>query len=460
MNAIPIGAHRIAQAIGRGEMTAQAIVSETLHQLDVAQRSFNLATSIFHLQALADARAIDEKRARGETLGPLAGVPIGVKDLFDIKGVVTLAGSRCLRDNAPAALDATAVEKLRAADAVIVAALNMDEFAYGFVTENHHYGATKNPHDTARICGGSSGGSACAIAANVLPITLGTDTNGSIRVPASLSGVFGLKPTYGRLSRAGAYPFVASFDHIGPFARTSADLALAYNALQGFDPRDPVSAAMPKAPIKCTSSDAVGGLRIARADGYFLEHAEPYATGAVNTCASALGSTRIVSIADAALARAAAFLITASEGGALHLDRLRTHAEQYDPATRDRLIAGTMMPAAWPNRAQRFRARFRATMAALFETVDVLLLPATPCVATQIGQTEMQIREKTVPVRASMGLLTQPISFIGLPVLTVPLPNVFDGMPLGVQIVAPPWREDWCFVVAAALESLGVARSQ
>ena len=191
-------------------------------------------------RALAEAAEVDRKIAWGVDPGPLAGVPFAVKNLFDIKGIPTLAGSIIRAKAPPPEKDATAVESLNAAGAVLLGALNMDEFAYGFTTENSHYGTTRNPHDLTCVAGGSSGGSAAAVAAGMVPLTLGSDTNGSIRVPSSFCGIFGLKPTYGRLSRHGAFLFVSSLDHVGPFARSVEDLASAYDVLQGSDPNDPV----------------------------------------------------------------------------------------------------------------------------------------------------------------------------------------------------------------------------
>ena len=190
------------------------------------------------------ARATRRRDRRGDApaasrVGPLAGVPFAVKNLFDIAGLPTLAGSKINRDRPPAAADATLVARLEAAGAVLVGALNMGEYAYDFTGENCHDGPSRNPHDTARMTGGSSGGSGAAVAGGLVPLALGSDTNGSIRVPSSFCGVFGLKPTYGRLSRAGSFPFVASLDHLGPLARTAGDLALAYDAMQGPDPARP-----------------------------------------------------------------------------------------------------------------------------------------------------------------------------------------------------------------------------
>ena len=235
----------------------------------------------------------------------------------------------------------------------------MGEYAYDFTGQNAHDGPSRNPHDLEHMTGGSSGGSGAAVAGGLVPIALGSDTNGSIRVPSSLCGLFGLKPTYGRLSRAGAFPFVASLDHVGPIARSVGDLALAYDAMLGRDEADPAQADMPAAPASPTLSDGVKGLRIAKLGGYFARSAESSAIAAVDVVARALKADRVVELAGSEQARSAAYLITMVEGAALHLERLRTRLRDFDPDVGDRLIAGAMLPGAWIAQAQKFRRRFQ-----------------------------------------------------------------------------------------------------
>ena len=311
-------------------------------------------------RARAKARALDQARGEGKPLGPLAGVPFAVKNLFDVEGLATLAGSKINRNHAPPARDATLIERLEAAGAVLVGALNMGEYAYDFTGENVHDGPSRNPHDLSRMTGGSSGGSGGAVAGGLVPLALGSDTNGSIRVPSSFCGIFGLKPTYGRLSRARTFPFVASLDHLGPFARSAADLALAYDAMQGARSRRSGLRRPAGRAGDCRRSPAAStGLRIAVAGGYFRKGASPEAQEAMERVAKALGVTREIEIPEAERARSAAYVITATEGAALHLDRLRTRARDFDPAVRDRLIAGAMVPAALVNQAQKFRRWYR-----------------------------------------------------------------------------------------------------
>jgi aspartyl-tRNA(Asn)/glutamyl-tRNA(Gln) amidotransferase subunit A len=377
-----------------------------------------------------------------------------VKNLFDVAGLATRAGSKINRDLAPAKRDATLIERMEGAGAVLVGALNMGEYAYDFTGENVHDGPSRNPHDTTRMSGGSSGGSGSAVGGALVPIALGSDTNGSIRVPSSFCGIFGLKPTYGRLSRARSFPFVASFDHLGPFARSVTDLALAYDAMQGPDADDAACTTRGLEPTVPLLATPVSDLRIAIAGGYFQKNVFPEAVEAVSRVAKALGATHMVEVPEAARARAAAYVISTTEGASLHLDRLRKRPNDFDPAVRDRLIAGAMVPAPLVDRAQKFRRWYRAQLAEIFKSVDVLIAPATPCTAPKLGQVNFNLDGVELPVRANIGIHTQPISFIGLPVVAVPVP--LEPLPIGVQIIAAPWREDIALRVAHALEKMGV----
>src|SRR5919197_5778430 len=445
----------IAAAVLDGRTSASAVVRAALARIAVDDTVLNAFTAVLEDRALAKARAIDAARLEGRPLGPLAGVPFAVKNLFDIAGLPTLAGSKINRDRTPAERDATLVARLEANGAVLVGALNMGEYAYDFTGENVHYGPSRNPHDVARMTGGSSGGSGGAVGGGLVPLALGSDTNGSIRVPASLCGIFGLKPTYGRLSRAHTFPFVASLDHVGPLARNARDLALAYDIMQGFDPDDPVCDDLPPEPVVSLLDRGADDLRIAVAGGYFRAGAGPEAQTALARVAGALGAKTEIEIPEAARARAAAYVISASEGAALHLERLRTRARDFDPAVRDRLIAGAMVPAPLVMKAQKFRRWYREQVLALFAGVDAVLAPATPCTAPLIGQQTFVLDGVELPVRANLGLYTQPISFIGLPVVAVPVP--LKPLPIGVQIIAAPWREDVALKVARTLERTGVA---
>ncbi|MEB6221303.1 AtzE family amidohydrolase [Pantoea anthophila] len=449
----------LQQAIRQGEISAREVAEQTLQAIEQHNPALNAWTEITGPRMLKEASAVDAQRQRGEYLPPLAGIPYAVKNLFDVAGHSTLAGARLFSDRPAAQADAFAIGKLRHAGALLSGMLNMDAYAYGFTTENSHYGPTRNPRDLSRVAGGSSGGSAAAVAAGLVHFSLGTDTNGSIRVPASLCGIFGLKPTFGRLSRSGSHPFVASLDHIGPLARRVEDLALVYDLLQGADPADAFQAVRPPEATLPGLSQGSEGLRCGVLGGFFARWCDEDARAAVATVAAALEAQEEVVMPEAELARSAAFIMTAAEGGNHYLPALRQKPEVFEPNSRERLLAGAMMPGAWYVQAQRFRRHFQQQVLPLFDRFDVLIAPATPCSAITIGQQTLSIQGESLPAKASMGMLTQPISFLGLPVCTVPLATR-SGMPIGLQLIARPFNEAAALRAARTLEQRGITLPQ
>jgi AtzE family amidohydrolase len=457
----------IADQVRNGEVTAVDVARQALSAIERGDGEINSFTSVLAERALLDAARVDDLVAAGRDPGPLAGVPFAVKNLFDVTGEVTLAGSRINADNEPAATDASAVARLTQAGAVLVGALNMDEYAYGFTTENSHYGPCHNPHDLARVAGGSSGGSAAAVAAGFVPLTLGSDTNGSVRVPAALCGVLGLKPTFGRVSRRGMAPFCPSLDHVGVLGLSVRDLAVAFDVLSdpdpapgpGADPVDPTGGGDGPRELTAAQVDwGIDGLRLAVADGYFARGGDPAALEAVTAVAESLGIDQRVTIFEAGRARSAAMVITAAEGAHLHLADLRRRPGDFDPMTRDRFLAGLLVPASAYLMAQRFRRWFRAEVNRALAAVDVMLAPTTPFPAPLIGQREAVVDGETVLTQPYLGCYTQPLSFVGLPVLSVPVAGASGGagLPLGVQLVAAPHREAALVRVAAELERRGL----
>jgi AtzE family amidohydrolase len=450
----------IANAVRDRSFSAVDVAEATLQRIAARDNELNCFTAVTAESAMQDAARIDGEIAQGNYPGMLAGVPFAVKNLFDVAGLTTLAGSKINAENPPAIKDATAVARLKQAGAVLVGTLNMDEYAYGFVTENSHYGATHNPHDLSRVAGGSSGGSAAAVAAGLVPLTLGSDTNGSIRVPAAFCGIFGFKPTYGRLSRAGVALFSSSFDHIGHFATSVRDIATVFDVLQGKDDRDPICTKRPPVEtLHVTSLQNIDNLRIAIADDYFQQKANLEALAAVEQVARALDVTEYITIPEAHRARAAAFVITACEGANLHLEQLRSRPQDFDPATRDRFLAGALIPSNWYIQAQRFRRWYRDRVREIFQNVDIIIAPTTPCPAPLIGQQTMILDGEEILVRPHLGLYTQPLSFIGLPVLSVPIQQK-NGLPLGVQLIAAPYNEALILQVASVLEAKGIVSAK
>jgi len=427
----------IASAVRAGTQSAAEVARAALARIQAGNPLLCAVTRVLGERALAEAEAVDAAVAAGRDPGPLAGVPYAVKDLFDVAGLPTTAGAAMLADAPPSPTDAEALRRMRAAGAVLVATCNMDEFAYGFATVNAAHGTTRNPHDPERLAGGSSGGSAAVVAAGMVPVALGSDTNGSIRVPAALCGVFGLKPTHASLPMEGVFPFVDSFDDIGPFARSVADLELVTQVL-----------------ADGAVEGATAGLRVARLGGWFTRNHSVEVTTGLDRLAAHLGGLETVELPQVDRARSAAYLMTAAEGGARHLPELRRRQLAFDPATRDRLIAGAMLPASAMIAAQGFRERFRAAALRLFEHHDVLVAPCVGDVAPRIDDPTVTVDGERVAARAHLGLFTQPISFIGLPVIAAPL--AVQSLPLGVQLIGRPGGEAALFALARSLEQAGV----
>ncbi|MEJ7785176.1 MAG: AtzE family amidohydrolase [Solirubrobacteraceae bacterium] len=436
----------IAAAVRMGSLSASDVLERALAFARDRGVKLNCFSDILVEQSRNDAATVDASLLRGSDPGPLAGVPFAVKDSFDVRGVVTRSGSRINRDRPLASRDATAVQRLRDAGALLVGTTVMDEYAYGFTTENTHYGPVRNPHDADRIAGGSSGGSAAAVAAGIVPLALGSDTNGSVRVPAALCGVLGLKPTYGSISRRGLELFAASFDQVGLFARSVRDLTIGLDLL-----RDANGTAAARPP-------AGTPIRVAVAGGHFRHGAHPEVLDRVDALAGRLAATSTIELPGAAEARAAAMVITAAEGAQMHLDDLRTRASEFDPMTRDRFLAGALVPASAYLAAQRFRGWFRAQAARAFDRVDVLIAPGTPFPAPRIGQREEQVNGEIVLTQPYLGVFTQPLSFIGLPVLSIPS-GLVDGLPVGVQLVARPAAEHTLLELGARIEATGLCVS-
>lgn len=440
-------------AVRAGQTSVMNHVQSTLDRIKHRDQEINAFIRVLTERALARAAVLDRQIAEGRDPGPLAGLCFGVKDLFDVKGFTTLAGSVVWRENPPAQRDAFAIRQLEAAGAVLVGTLNMDEFASGFTTENSHYGATRNPHDLTRTAGGSSGGSAAAVAAGMVPLALASDTNGSIRVPSACCGVFGLKPTYGRLSRAGTTIFAESFDHVGPITCDQQVLAATYAVMEGVDADDPVQVSSPAATVPRET------LRIATASGNFFDLCDSNAVETVAQASNALEVTDTLDLPGIHAGWSAAVVITLVEGADTHIDDLRNSPQAFDPMTRDRFLAGALVPTRAYLAAQRARRQWQARALRALSETDVLITPALPFPPTKLGSDTIEVAGQTVNPRGALGNFTQPFSCIGLPAMVVPF--VGDGaLPRAVQLVAHPWREDMLFEAAQRLADSGLASSR
>jgi aspartyl-tRNA(Asn)/glutamyl-tRNA(Gln) amidotransferase subunit A len=414
------------------ELTRTMLVR--IEQLDPKLNSFLTVTAD---AALAEAQQAEAAARLGGTLGPLHGVPLALKDLFDTAGVRTTGGARILADRVPVQ-DATVVARLRAAGAILLGKLNMHEFAYGVTTNNPHFGTCRNPWDTGRIPGGSSGGSGAAVAAGLCYGSLGSDTGGSIRIPSSLCGIVGLKPTYGRVSRAGVLPLSWSLDHAGPMVRSVTDAALVLGVIAGHDPADPASAAVPVPDYGARLEDGVRGLRVGLPRRYFFEGADAEVLAAVEAVADALraeGATvRDVDIPNLELAGQAFAPIISAEAAAYHQRNLRERPEDYGDDVRLRLTQGTLYSAVQYVNAQRIRRRVVDGFLSALSDVDVLLTPTMPVTAPEINAT-------VVATPNPLTRCTFPVNVSGLPALTVPCGFDGNGLPIGAQLIGRPFDE-------------------
>ena len=446
-----IDALETARQVREGSLSAITVVERTLDAIAESNPPLNAFSGVYAEQALMEGARVDAAVAQGRNPGHLAGVPFAVKSLFDIKGLPTIAGAAARSNCPPAKADAFLLAQLKRQGAILVGTAHMDELACGATGENPHFGAVCNPHDPSRMTGGSSGGSAAVIAAGMVPLALGSDTNGSIRAPAALCGVWGVKPTFGRLSRQGALPYAKSLDCMGGFANSVRDLALLYDCLQGFDALDDQQV---RAPV-----DAVGlvagspDLRVGVMTGYFERYANDESWTAVELVARTFLTCSAVPFAveEMQLVRSAAAIISNVEVAAAHEELLASHADTLSARLKTRLLAGALSPAKWYLRAREYQRAFRARMEALLARYDVLLAPCTPFPAPTFGTESLLVKGESLEPAKHLGMLTQPISFAGLPVVTAP---VFMGAALavGVQLIAAPWREDRCFHAARQID--------
>jgi aspartyl-tRNA(Asn)/glutamyl-tRNA(Gln) amidotransferase subunit A len=433
-----------------GELSPREAVAESLERIERLDPGLNAFLSVRGDEALAEADAL----ARAGERGPLHGVPVAVKDVIDVAGARTTAASRILAGNV-AATDAESVARLRRAGAVVVGKLNTHEFAFGATTTSPHFGPARNPWDTARICGGSSGGSGAAAAAGLVAGTLGTDTGGSVRIPACLCGVTGLRPTSGRVSNRGVVPVSWTYDTVGPLARTAEDCALLLQAVAGHDPADPTTARV-EVPRYVDELDAgVAGLRIGLVEHLLEGAVDPRVAAAVEEAVSELArlGARVERV-DAAFVREAEVvqqLVMLPEAAAAHLPWLETRLADYGPDVRARLLAGLLLPGTAAVTGQRARRRLVERARPLFEHHDLLAAPAMPVVAPLIGEDVVAAGPERVPYRLALIPFNSPWSCLGLPAASVPCGFV-DGLPVGLALVGRRFGEDVVLRAAHAFQ--------
>ncbi|MCL6598812.1 MAG: amidase [Alicyclobacillus macrosporangiidus] len=442
------------QYLAKRDISVEEAVRDTLARI----RQFDPALHAYvHVSetAVEEARQIDKRLAQGQPVGPLAGVPVAVKDLMDTEDMPTTYGGLHFAGRRPSRT-ATAVSRLRAAGAIVIGKANLHEYAYGTTNENPHYGRARNPWNRAKIPGGSSGGSGVAIAAGLAMAALGTDTGGSIRIPAALCGHVGLKPTYGLVSKAGVFPLADSLDHVGPMAKSVLDAALLLSVLAGPDPHDPTTVRIP--PRAYHRVQPKPQARVGVPKSFFFDKCH---AGVAQTVQAALRTLQEqgfdlveVDLPSAHQVPEMQNAIISSEALDIHEALLKAHPEQYGEDVRKRLESGYEIRGHQVVAATRFRRQFAAEMQKVFTQVDVIATPTTPISATDVGQQKAHIRAQEVLVRAHLTRYTNPWNLTGLPAITLPCGLSPDGLPVGLQLVGPRFGEMKLLAVALAAESV------
>jgi aspartyl-tRNA(Asn)/glutamyl-tRNA(Gln) amidotransferase subunit A len=440
-----------------GEVTALEITNSCLQRIDQLQPSLNAFIRVMADEAKRDAETADRELASGRDRGPLHGVPIAVKDIIDARGVPTTAASR-VREGHVAAADAPVITRLRDAGAVIIGKTNLDEFAFGTTSENSAFGPIRHPLDTSRSPGGSSGGSAVAVATGMALAALGTDTGGSIRIPAAACGIVGLKPTLGEISTAGVVPLAKTFDHVGPFTRTVGDATLLHQAMSASTGADPRSSG---ADLRSSGADlprSARDVRLGIPRGYLTDLLNDDVRARFDEAAAALRSAGAtltdVSVPHASMTPAVYIHIHSSEGATFHARTLDSEPERYTPVVRRRLELGRYVLAQDYARAMDGREVLRREVDAALGGCDALLLPTLPIPAPPIGAETTTIGGREEPVRALMLRLTQLFNVTGHPAISIPCGVTADGLPVGLQLVGRLSRTNDLLSTAVAIERL------
>lgn len=447
----------LARLIAAKEVSPVEVVQAYLDRIDALNGKLKAFITVCRDEALAAAKSAEAAVMSGQPLGPLHGVPIGAKDLFATKGIRTTGGSKILANWIPEE-DATVVARLKEAGAIVLGKLHMVEFAYGPEGLNPHFGNAWNPWDahTQRMPGGSSSGSGVAVAAGLCAGALGSDTGGSIRIPAALCGLTGIKPTYGRTSRAGVLALAWSMDHVGPMARTAADTALLLGPMAGYDPRDPTSSVLPVPDYRAALTGEIKGLRVGLLRAFFLESTGLVLRQAVEQAVKRLeeqgARVEEVALESAPHVTGASFAIVAAEALAYHEEWMKARPDDYGPDIRDRLRLGAFVSATQYVKAQRVRQLIRNEVDALLAHLDVLIAPATPIVAPPVGQTEVMVEGERYDVRSTLIRFTRPFNLSGHPACAVPCGFTVAGLPIGMQIVGRPFDEATVLRVADAYQ--------
>jgi aspartyl-tRNA(Asn)/glutamyl-tRNA(Gln) amidotransferase subunit A len=429
----------LASLIRNKAVSPVEVTEAALSRIAAVDGKLNAFATVMADQARVAAKSAEKAILAGGYLGPFHGIPIGIKDIFHTRGVRTSAGSRVLANFVPDD-DATLVARLKAAGAVIVGKTQTHEFAYGYVTPT-----TRNPWDTRRIPGGSSGGSGAAVASSMCAAATGSDTGGSIRVPAAMNGVVGLKPTFGRVSKRGVIVLSWSLDHVGPITRTVEDAALMMNVISGFDPQDPASADMPVPDFTAALKKNIAGVKLGIPAEHFLEPLDPEVAGAFHQAVGVLKAAgaeiQEVSLPHAGASVLAALYILISEAASYHERWFAAHADLYTPEVQGYIRMGRLLTAAHYIKAQRVRALVARDFDHAFEKVDALVTPTLPITAPLAGDPEVSAGKARMQLTEACGRNMYPLTMTGLPAISVPCGFSQAGLPIGLQIIGRPFDE-------------------
>ena len=444
-----------AELVAGRQVSPVEIVDAHLRRIDAIDGALNSFITLLRDESMAAAREAEGAIASGGYIGPLHGLPIGLKDLYYTKGIRTTMGSKIMGEFVPDA-DAAVTERFREAGAILIGKLQMHEFALGATSENPHYGPAHNPWDTGRMTGGSSGGSGSAVASGQCMGALGSDTGGSVRIPASLCGIVGLKPTFGRVSRYGVYPLSWSFDTVGPMTRTVRDAALVLNAIAGHDSRDLSSSRRPTEDFAERLENGISGVRIGIPREYFFEKTEPQVTDSVREAASVLeglgASVDDVSIPVLEHSQTISTPISQAEASQIHTEHLRDRALDIGADVRGRLYQGALIPATDYIKAQRARTVYNERMAEAFQRFDALIAPTCPVGAPKLGERTMRVGDVAEPTLALLSRLTRPFNVSGVPTVSLPCGFTSYGVPIGLQIAGRPFEDAAVLRIAHAYE--------
>jgi aspartyl-tRNA(Asn)/glutamyl-tRNA(Gln) amidotransferase subunit A len=445
----------LAPRIERGELSPVELTRQVLDLIDKRQPRLNAFITVTAEHALAQARQAEQEIQSGQYRGKLHGIPYAAKDLFFTKGIKTTVGSKIMADFVPE-FDCAVVEKLSAAGAVMVGKAGLHEWAYGITSNNPHYGSIRNPWDLERIPGGSSGGSTSALAGGLCSFSLGSDTGGSIRIPASFCGLVGLKPTFGRVSRYGVFPLGHTLDHAGPFGLTVADTAEVYRAMAGGDARDESSVHRPLTQPKFGSEPSLAGRKVGIPENFYFDQLHPEVEAAVRKAISVLGDLgaelRPITVPDIEEFNSVARLILLAEGTSVHEKRLRDRREDFGEDVRALFDQGRFVRATDYLNAQRRRRALLDGFNELLSEVDAIVTPTIPVPPAKIGQDTLVVEGVEHNVRLATTRIVRALNLTGLPLLSVPCGLTTENLPVGLQIIGGLWDEAGILEIGHAYE--------